>query len=247
MSERKIANLPEKRYSRKPLRFELAAGESAGIRLIKLEKDDATRLSMMERELRGDNLTDTEIINDIKSKNPANPNATEYRFGVVGSDPTDNKEYGRLQGLIDFTIVPIETLDNTMYPSYIQGNPLVLEVSARRSPHAKEGQMASALRQACMRMIGMGFLAQEAQKLEDIVNPHMIIIAFVSRDNKRSMQMLAAVGFERQNRTNEYEYTDRLFILNWRKLYEIQESKRKAAGEGGYFHVSKEDLDKPAI
>jgi hypothetical protein len=116
----------------------------------------------------------------------------------------------------------------------------VYEVSFARRPEAQGRQMASALRQFCIKMEQlMG--KSDAERMK----PEMVVIAYVDPENVSSVRVLEGSGFVRKSEVvHEGEEvavkkskTDEAFVLDWRLLNKIL--KESGAGEWG---VSKEAI-----
>lgn len=152
-------------------------------------------------------------------------------YAVSGAEGTvDDEEVGRLQGWVlvkpDEQIRIREMVSKGFISDEASKNP-VLEFEYARRKDAASGQMASAVRQVALLMAEISLESTD----ETPFPPPLIVTAYIidkEPENTASINVLQAAGFEEVGEIqfdDAAEKPDRLFVLNWQKLMDIERRK----------------------
>lgn len=230
---------------KKTLRMEQVGGEKSGLRLIQLTREDLEQYKIIDRVFESfHEKSDQELINEVKQNRPGRKGTEEYFFGVAGTEEVDPKEIGKLQGWIEVFEVNRQRIKGTTLFNEIKDDSTILEIAYGKDPNAPPHQMASAVRQVCIKMSRIDALMH--QDLEHITHPQMTIVANVLPSNEKSKQVLLAAGFEpakKDQSVTSYSPYD-IYVLKWDILEAIEVEKRKkiSVEERKPFPVSERDL-----
>jgi|GEM_PF-1437936 hypothetical protein len=221
----------------------------AGIRFVDTSKSlDMDRMFQITQDDKINNFFDgvkDMDLNDIKRwaekhKNE-NPRDWEVLFAISGSpEYVEPAEVGKLQGVVNF-FSDKETRDKIrlfkpLLPK-INNETQLVEVGIARMGDVKPGQVASALRQACIeinKLKGKG-INKETGKYSKEMSPKMFVTGFVRVENIPSQKTMEHAFFENKGKITaknvqgleDGEYL--LYFLNWEKLNDFVHKNANAA------------------
>lgn len=216
---------------------EKIAGETAAIRRIRgNDSEEFKRLAEIDKdpnriqwfESRPD---DYVVMNSTELRAFAQESNKHLLFIVSGSEQVSSEEKYKLQGWIKVNPdaedrirqikerKPIELPEATKLE--------MVEISYARHPDASPHQMASAVRQVCVKLASM---MSNADKLSSTsyaeLYKNIIVTAYVldkEPPNTASINVLRSAGFEEKGKIRYDAYMekdDRLFVLNWDTLFQ---------------------------
>lgn len=247
-----LSHRGEREHSRRTTRV---IGENSAVRLIDWrDRMDMQRYKDIDRslpeEIRNKNSTERELVNEIRKNRPGKEKKADalWIYGVVGSEGISEEEVGELQGMVN--VYRDETVDKIKAKEFVpQDTPAenVLEVLFSKHPQAQEGQIASALRQVCLKLSRTS--AETGSEKE--IKPPFVITAYSVPENKESHNVLKAAGFKNKGRIELYseeegDITYDVFVLDWKKLNEaVQKNSHKELFKNRPVELSRRRAIKP--
>lgn len=228
------------------------------------------RLMQIDAELRGDDdhpdSTDPDIegertdsyiegnleMDDQEQREWLTPTPEHRVFLVSGSNlltELSRDEIGKLQAWISVYSTPEERTRAEIATGELSPSITVSEVSYAKLKRAESGQVASALRQACLEMLADQQVidpnaVEVITKEQDEITGYrinLLVTAFIEPENEASKKVLKSVGFVRQNQDVIYKEADRndpkasrdeTYILDWNFLFQkiLNKSNRAIFG-----------------
>src|SRR3989344_2523109 len=195
------------------------------------DRDDMIVTRLIDRDLPNifdQTESDSELIQEVKDRHPGDVDEEGvWRFAVIGSEGVPVHEVGRMQGWVG--VYRGEETEDLQAAGLLEKDfsSDVLEISYARRPDAPDKQMASAVRQVCLKLSQMnGAMAEnDPNKLK----PDFAVTAFVTTDNEKSQRVLEAAGFEKKGmmaREGEEDVGEQIcYRLDWDNLHKISQDK----------------------
>lgn len=233
-----IENLPPQDYSTQPREHINYIGQVAGIR--KFDPTDRIDMQRLEKITNHKEAMEWMVGGETSEQDILDWAATDWKvkgankdalFAITAATPgvekalTVEDEIGEVQGFTWFYYGNDErenfqkVIDKKIVEKPSTADP-IYEISYAKHPDAPPRHIASGIRQACLELFKAGRRKNESPSVE---KPKMHILAYIDPNNKNSILVAEASGFERkgsivledeQGNPEENE----VYTLNWEKL-----------------------------
>lgn len=218
------------------LKLKKYPGEKAGIRFFDAAcKEDMVRLrkivSHQEVQDRMDSVASMSRRDMFDWADEKGAYGRYYLFAVSGTKEIfgeDKAEIGQVQGFVYLYASSEERkiINRIVKAKLIKksevGDSKIFEISFAKLPSSPGGQISSAVRQACL----------ELKRLDKVKEgTGVFVFCFIDESNVGSMRVVEACGFERRGRhfyEEDSAEMSALYVLDFKKLKEIEESKRES-------------------